>query len=121
VNQAITVSAVPKPGQRFLNWSGAVSGTQSVISLTVTQDTTLIANFTQNPFLRVSEGGIEGWSEDGFRFTLFSEPQSSYQIWYSSNGLTWGSLGFLTNIFGEAQFTDSEALNNPFRIYKATR
>lgn len=44
----VTFTAVPNSGYSFLNWSGASSSTNSAVTLTINNATTLNANFQQN-------------------------------------------------------------------------
>jgi uncharacterized repeat protein (TIGR02543 family) len=43
----ITLAANPNPGYQFLSWSGAVTGTTNPISLTISHNITVTANFSQ--------------------------------------------------------------------------
>jgi hypothetical protein len=43
----ITLAANPNPGYQFLSWSGAITGTTNPISLTISHDITVTANFSQ--------------------------------------------------------------------------
>ena len=44
----VELSATPDPGSRFIGWSGAVSGVENPIRLTMREDTSVIASFTRN-------------------------------------------------------------------------
>lgn len=44
---AATFTAVPEAGFRFINWSGACSGTTQTCTLAITRDTTVQANFAK--------------------------------------------------------------------------
>lgn len=44
---AVTLSAAPAAGLRFINWSGACSGTAQTCSLTINRDTQVQANFAR--------------------------------------------------------------------------
>ena len=48
VNTPVTLNATPAPGWSFAGWSGACSGTGSC-TVTMTQDQSVTATFTQNP------------------------------------------------------------------------
>jgi len=119
VNQSVTLTAAPDPGESFLNWTGDASGIQNPLTLSMSQDKAIIANFTSRPFLRVNRPGVEGLSSDGFRLTLNSDPQSTWQILGSTNLSLWETIGAITNSFGEAQFTDPGAPDFSMRFYKA--
>jgi hypothetical protein len=119
LGQSVTLTAIPSPGQTFLNWSGDVTAAQNPLAITVTQSKILAANFTSRPALRANQPGIEGLTPEGFRFTLISEPQTSYQILGSTNLSVWDILGVVTNALGEIQFTDSNALSGSLHFYRA--
>jgi len=119
IGQSVTLTPIPGPGQTFLNWSGDVSGTQNPLIITLTQSKFLTANFTSRPALRANRPGLEGFTPQGFRFTLISQPQTRYQILGSTNLTVWDILGVVTNALGEIQFTDSNALSGSRRYYRA--
>jgi hypothetical protein len=118
-NQSIMLTATADPGQTFVNWSGDASGTQSPISVAMTQSRVVTAHFTSQPVLRVNQAGLEGMTADGFRITVLGDPQLSWQIQGSTNLSGWVNLGTVTNSFGEVQFTDPAADNFPSRSYRA--
>jgi hypothetical protein len=119
IGQSVVLTAVPEPGQSFLGWSGDASGTQNPLNLSITQRTTLTAQFTSRPSLSVDTSGLEGLSSSGFRLSLVSDPQTSWQILGSTNLTLWEPLGTVTNIFGHVQFTDPASGNKSWRFYKA--
>jgi len=119
-NQTPTLTALPETGEGFLNWSGDASGTQNPLTVSMTQSKVITANFTSRPFLRANRAGIEGFTPEGFRLTLVSDPPSAYQILASTNLNAWEGLGKVTNFFGEVQFTDTNAFNFRSRFYKAS-
>src|SRR5439155_27175048 len=43
----VTLTATPAPGQQFLDWSGALSGSQNPVSLTLDSSQTVTARFTR--------------------------------------------------------------------------
>ena len=118
-NQTATLTALPDTGESFLNWSGDASGSQNPLTVSMTQSKVITANFTSRPFLRANRTGLEGFTPEGFRLTLVSDPQSAYQILASTNLSTWIGLGTVTNFYGEVQFTDTNAFNFRSRFYKA--
>ena len=120
INQTVTLTPLPDAGEIFLNWSGDGSGTQNPLTVSMTQSKVITANFTSRPFLRANRTGVEGFTPEGFRLTLVSDPQSAYQILASTNLNAWDGLGTITNFFGEVQFTDTNAFNFRSRFYKAS-
>ena len=118
-NQTVNLTAVPDPGQIFLNWSGDATGSINPINVQVNQTKLITANFSNRPRLRVDRPGLEGMTPSGFRFTLSGGGPTSWQIHGSSNLATWEALGSVTNSLGEVQFTDPAALNRNHRFYRA--
>lgn len=116
--QKLTLTAIPDLGQRFLGWGGDASGTQILIPVTMNQSRVITASFTAAPVLRVNPQLGEGPGPDGFRFGLLGDPNSIYQIYWSSNLTQWGSLGYVTNQVSEMQVLDSAATNSPQRFYR---
>jgi hypothetical protein len=116
--QSLTLTATASSGQNFVNWTGGASGTQNPLNIVLNQNQVITANFTGGPELRVSSELGEGLHPEGFRFSLLSDPDSIYEIRYSSNLLSWDSLGFVTNQLGEASLLDTNAVNAPQRFYR---
>jgi len=119
LNSGVTLTAVPDSGQSFISWSGDASGTQNPLPITMSAAKTIIANFSERPFLRVDRPGIEGLTGAGFRFTLVADPPAVHQVFGSTNLSSWSLLGSVTNNFREAQFLDANATTLPMRYYKA--
>jgi len=46
----VTLTATPAPGWSFANWTGDATGTSNPVSVTITGDTSITANFTQNEY-----------------------------------------------------------------------
>ena len=116
--QSVTLTAFPNADQDFLAWSGAMTGTQNSITVTMTSNKVITASFTKRPSLRVGTP-LEGFSEDGFRLTLTGEFGTSYAIWGSTNLLDWAVAGTVTNTYGTVQLIDPFATNLPHRFYRA--
>jgi len=119
-NQSVTLTAVADEGRSFVNWSGDVSGTQNPLAISMAQSRVITANFSSQPHLRVDRPGVEGFTSEGFRLTVVSDPQTSHEIRASTNLSTWVGIGRVTNDFGEVQFTDTNAASMPARFYQAT-
>jgi hypothetical protein len=116
--QSLTLTATAGSGQSFVNWTGDASGAQNPLGIVLNQNQVITANFTGGPMLRVSPQLGEGFHPEGFRFSLLSDPDSIYEIRYSSNLISWSSLGFVTNQLGEASLLDSNAVTAPQRFYR---
>jgi hypothetical protein len=119
LNQTVDLSAVPDSGQVFFSWTGDATGSQNPLSVSMSQSRVITANFSGHPSLRVSLPGLEGLIPEGFRFTLLSAPQTSWQILGSTNLNNWDLLGTVTNTSGTVQFTDPTALGRSARFYRA--
>jgi hypothetical protein len=107
----------PETGQEFLGWSGAATGSENPLVVTVNSNQVITANFTWRPSLN-GAGNPEVWNHDGFRLALSGE-LGVYEILGSSNLTDWFSVGTVTNTFGTIEFTDGESLTNAFRFYRA--
>jgi hypothetical protein len=116
-NQSVTLTALPDNGQTFANWSGDASGIQNPITLLMDRSRVVTANFSNKPLLRANRAGLEGLTADGFRFTIITDPKSTWQILGSSNLTVWETIGTVTPTFNETQFTDPAANNLPLRFY----
>ena len=75
LNQSVILTAIPDAGKTFLGWSGDASGTNNPLNLTLSQSDVITANFTGTASLLVNRPGGDGFSPQGFRFTLSSDQQ----------------------------------------------
>ena len=116
--QIVTLTATPDSGQRFNGWSGDATETNNPLAITMSQNKIISANFTRQPRLNL-RAGLDGFNEQGFRFSLSGEFGSHYQIEGTTNLITWTNLVTLTNTFGTTQFTDGSATTIPFQFYRA--
>ena len=115
-SDVVSITATPFAGKGFAGWSGDASGTQNPLSLPMLNDRVVTANFLNWPFLTA---GAQNISTQGFKFKLTSGAGTAYEILTSSNLNQWASLGFVTNVTGETEFTDSGATNATRKFYKA--
>jgi hypothetical protein len=115
---SVKLAAVPDSNQSFLGWAGDASGTDNPLTLSMTTNKTVAAQFTKFPSL-IASAGLTGLTPDGFRFLLSGESVAIYQVFSSTDLFVWTTLGILTNQFGTIQFTDSAATNLLFRFYRA--
>jgi hypothetical protein len=116
--QTVTLTAAPDPGQDFLGWSGAASGAQNPLTVTMSSNMIITATFTKRPSLRAGTP-LEGLVEDGFRITLTGEFGTNYAVLGSTNLSHWTPVGTVTNTCGTVQFIDPAATNLPARFYRA--
>jgi len=115
---SVTLTAVPDPGQRFYSWSGDALGTQTSITLAMTQNRVVTANFASRPVLVLNRVAGDGMTAHGFQFTISSDPRLAWQILTSTDQIHWQNLGTVTNVSGRTTFTDA-AVAQPTRYYKA--
>jgi uncharacterized repeat protein (TIGR02543 family) len=116
-NQSVTLTALPYGGQTFAGWSGDATGTQNPITVLMDRSRVVTANFSNKPLLRANRAGLEGLTADGFRFTIITDPQSTWQILGSSNLTVWETIGSVTPTFDETQFNDPAANSLLRRFY----
>ncbi len=119
LNQSVMLTALPGPGQSFLAWSGDADGTQNPLAASMTHSKVITAHFTSRPLLRVDRPGLEGTTPAGFRLTLVGDPPSACEILASTDLSVWESVGWVTNLFGEVQFTDPAPAGAALRFYRA--
>ena len=91
----VTITATPADGCHFVKWSNGL--TNATESITVTSDTTLVAEFAEDKMWTVSlsannsdYGTVSGrdWGYDGLTYTAFASPKFGYRFVKWSNGLT---------------------------------
>lgn len=116
--QSVTLTATPDPGQDFLGWSGAASGSQNPLTVTMNSNRVIGASFSKRPWLH-GEGNPDLLSQEGFRLFLTGEFGGAYEIFWSGDLSGWTLLGTVTNDWGTVQFTDGAARNLPQRFYRA--
>jgi len=113
----LVLTAVPEPGQSFLSWSGDGSGSFSTLSVTLTTNKIILADFTARPQLQVSPLG--GMLPQGFRASFVGQVGTGYRVLASTNLVTWDIIGAATNTLGTVQFNDPQATNQSARFYRA--
>ena len=79
LNTNVVLQAAAGAGQEFLGWSGAASGSQNPLSVTMNSNKVITARFTKRPWLQ-GEGHPDLLSQDGFRLTLTGEFGAAYQV-----------------------------------------
>jgi len=83
---SVTARAVPGLHQSFLGWSGAVTGTDAEMTISLTESTTIEARFTEHLVLRPSIG-----FQTGFRLEVSGGPRRAFRVEESSDFQTWGT------------------------------
>jgi uncharacterized repeat protein (TIGR02543 family) len=116
---AATITAIPNSGYRFIGWSGAASGTNNPLTVTVTSNMAVTANFAMPPVL----SGATILPSGAFQFSFPTNAGPSFTVWTSSNLdlplSNWTSLGPPgNNGSGLYQFTDPTATNAGRRFYQ---
>jgi hypothetical protein len=118
LNTNVVLQATPDAGQEFLGWTGAASGSENRLTVTMNSNKVITASFTKRPWLH-GEGNPDLLSQDGFRLTLTGEFGAPYTILGSPNLLDWTVVGTVTNSYGTIQLTDPAGTNLPARFYRA--
>jgi hypothetical protein len=117
--QSVLLTAQPDPGRSFANWDGDASGSQNPLTVLMDQNRLVKVNFHAAPTLLVNRAGSDGMFPQGFRLSVTGDFPYAYQIFTSSNLVSWEVLGVVTNDLGEVQFLDPAATNRPVRFYRA--
>ena len=79
----------------------------------------LMSGLVHVPFedtLKLVRGGLE---PDGFHFTLVSDPGLACGLQRSTNLSSWEEFLAVTNVTGELQITDTNAVSTSYRFYRA--
>jgi hypothetical protein len=116
--QGVTVTATPDAGQAFLNWSGDASGAQNPLSVTMTTNKIIYANFSKNHSLtlQLEPGGLK----EGVDLMLNGEFGTAYRVDASTNLSTsnWVTLFSFTNSVGTINYIDNTTSNFNLRFYR---
>jgi uncharacterized repeat protein (TIGR02543 family) len=116
VGQSVTLVAVADTNQTFLGWSGDAGGTQNPLTITMTANKNITANFTRTARLSSSLG-----ENQEFQLTLGGDLGGQYRIDASTNLTDWTPLTTVTNTLGTVRFTDPAAGDHKSRFYRAVR
>jgi hypothetical protein len=118
LNTNVVLQATADAGQEFLGWSGAASGSENPLTVTMNSNKVITASFTKRLWLH-GEGNPDMLRQDGFRLTLTGEFGALYLVFGSLDLSGWTALGTVSNAWGTVQFTDPDATNAPGRFYRA--
>ena len=117
----VTLTAQPAANERFLGWSGAATGTQNPLHLTLSGSTTVYANFTRTFQLTLQPSpsggpGLTPW------LWLNGDLGLNYRLDGSSNLVDWVPLNtWSNNPVGALEFLDPAATNLSPRYYRGVR
>jgi hypothetical protein len=114
----VTLTALPKPKESFIGWSGDAIGSQNPLSVTMDRSKIITARFTDRPLLSAAPP-LNGMFAQGFRFSLIGGLGASFRIDGSADLVNWTPLGQIMNNFGKSQFLDTAAVTNAPQFYRA--
>jgi hypothetical protein len=109
MGQLVTLTAIPDPGQEFVDWSGAVTGTKSTVSLFMGTNEYVTANFGFPLGLALDNTNLV-WTTTGD------------ELWYgeaevSEDGVSAAQSGPIVSYFNGANFVgDQTSLQTTFYI-----
>ncbi|MDB6066976.1 MAG: hypothetical protein JWR26_3184 [Pedosphaera sp.] len=119
IGQTVTVTATPDAGQTFTGWSGSASGTQNPINVLLSSNSIVVGNFTKQSPSLAARAQLNGITGVGYRFTLYGDPSTTYDIQCSSNLTSWITIDSVTNTTGRIEYLDNNAFGVPKRFYRA--
>jgi hypothetical protein len=92
--QAITLFANPNPGEAFIGWSDPMYGAQNPLTITLTTNTVLSAQFTGQSQLTI----MKGLPADAgvYILSLAGGAGKSYYLQTSTNLMNWTTLAYVT-------------------------
>jgi hypothetical protein len=95
--ETLTLQALPKAGQRFLRWSGDVSGTANPLELRMDASKSVTAIFTDAPILALSEPfGFKTPTQ--LRLRIEGPQGRTYQVQRSTDLTTWSHFGTVKSL-----------------------
>lgn len=118
-DDVVQLTAVPQPGWKFVEWTGGVTGTNPVASITMRQSETVTAKFEQEQYtltvnpvhLGVGTGGTVTWSPQkttylyGDVVTLNATLKPGWEFTGWSGGVTSGDLSTQLTITDDTTVT----------------
>jgi hypothetical protein len=78
VNARIVLNAIPRPGYKFLNWSGDLTSSASLVALIMNSNKSITANFTPN-----NTGVVSPNSTSNGRVDIYPNPATD-KLFYNS-------------------------------------
>lgn len=117
----VTLTAVPEPGQQFLGWTGAASGTSNPLVVTLDSSKVVGATFTDGPRLVLPPcandvNPFRGWLVGGVGGSFLVESTTNLP----ATATDWQPVATLTNNLGTIQFEDATTTNSPRRFYRGS-
>jgi hypothetical protein len=95
LGRRVTLVARPREGERFVRWSGDVSGTANPLEVTLDASKSITAIFTDGPKLSITDP--YGFRVDGlFRLQVEGAPGRTYRVERSTDLLRWETWARMT-------------------------
>jgi hypothetical protein len=119
----VVLTALPDAGQSFLGWSGDAGGSQNPLTVMVSSNKVITAQFTKRPALAPMLCGHTANGEE-IQLLLTGEFGERYSIDATASlelppaTTAWTTLATVTNSFGTVQFNDPFATNGTQRFYR---
>jgi hypothetical protein len=113
--QTVTLIATPDVGQQFIEWTGAVAGSQNPVDILLIDSQTVTARFTRNLVLchqviTLDDGSL------GLRVNFGAPLDGTYEVRSSTDCVNWSTFQVFKLSAGQAQFIDS-AIDKTARQY----
>ena len=116
--QVVAISATATGTNRFLMWSGDVTGKSNNVNVTMNKSKLITANFTGGDYpIRFNSVGS---SNGSLQFSFTGEPERKFNIESSASLTNWAPFMTLSNSTGTVQFSDVPSTNPPRKFYRAT-
>jgi hypothetical protein len=118
--QTVSLRATPGPGQQFVGWAGALSGSQNPVSLTLNGSQAVTAQFTRNLSLSVSLIPLQTQGT-GARLSFGGQTGKTYEVQISPDLINWSTFALFPLTTDEAQFVDSAAGSTGERFFRVVQ
>jgi hypothetical protein len=118
VGSAVTLTAVPDPGQKFLGWAGDATGAVNPLTLKLGFSKLVYARFTPLPALSLVECvGVDCGT--GAKLALNSVTPGRYVFETATAFSGWLPIGTVTNETGHVEFVHANPAAGATRFYRA--
>lgn len=114
----VSITATPDPGQYFMGWSGDAGGAQNPLTLAVTTNRIIYANFTHSSRLILSTR-LDDLDLEGIGLTLLGDYGASYELDSSVDLRSWTNFITITNYYGATHIFDPNGGLLPQRFYRS--